>query len=74
MYNTTKAGEAQKKFCSERKYPEFAPTRTGHCYRCGRDIFQLVKWPDGHTSGITVERAASEFITGCPHCHYSFCD
>ena len=74
MYNAKEAGEAQKKFCAEHSYPEFAPTRTGCCYRCGRNIFQPIQWPDGHTTGIAVEVAGSSLITGCPHCNRSFCE
>lgn len=74
MFDTQKAAEAQEKFCSEQGYPHFAPGRTGRCYHCGRDIYQRIVWPDGHDSGITVEGAGRTLITGCPHCHYSFCD
>ncbi len=74
MYDTHKASEAQERYCIEHGYPYFAPGRTCRCYHCGRDIYQLIEWPDGHISGITVEGAGKALITGCPHCHYSFCD
>jgi len=25
-------------------------------------------------TGITVEKASKELVTGCPHCHKSYCD
>lgn len=61
-YDFVKANEAQIKYCEEHDYPHFAPTR--FCYRCGRDIYQV----------ISVESAGSHLITGCPHCNCSFCD
>lgn len=27
-----------------------------------------------YTTGITVEKAATSLITGCPHCNRSYCD
>ena len=27
-----------------------------------------------YTTGVTVEKAANELITGCPHCNRSYCD
>lgn len=74
MYDTVKAAEAQQQFCEAHGYPFFAPGPSGHCYHCGKDIYSPHQWPDGHTSGITVEGAGKTLITGCPHCHYSFCD
>jgi hypothetical protein len=69
-YDTREAAAAQIAYC----HPQFAPGRSGRCYRCGRDIYQRKEWPDGHVTGISVEAAGNELITGCPHCHYSFCD
>lgn len=74
MYDTAKAIEAQRHFCEEHGYPVFAPGYSGYCYRCGKNIYQPETWPGGHTTGITVEGAGKTLITGCPHCHYSFCD
>lgn len=58
-------GKAQEQFCKERDYPVFAPTRTGTCYSCRRNIFE-------HQA--TKESAGSSLITGCPFCCASFCD
>lgn len=31
--------------------------------------------PELHsTTGITVEKASKELVTGCPHCNRSYCD
>jgi len=66
------ACEAQAKFVKEKGYPHFAPS-TGRCYDCGRNIYQQII-SDQWSSGYSVERASSELITGCPHCHHSYCD
>lgn len=79
-YNPTEAHLAQVKHCEERKLPHFAPV--GNCWRCGKNIYELketeFKTWDGRTiirqTGISVEQAGSELITGCPHCNRSFCD
>lgn len=74
QYNTKEANRAQIKYCTENGFPHFAPGNSGMCYRCGRDIYKKIVWEDGHVTGITVEAAGKGLITGCPHCHYSFCD
>lgn len=43
----------------------FAPSN-GVCYRCIRQIYS--------EGGISVEKASTELITGCPFCHSSFVD
>ena len=54
---------AQHGYCKEREYPMFAPGG-GQCYSCGKQIYDKLSW-----------KIASEgHITGCPHCHRSFCD
>jgi len=73
LYDTEKAIAAQNQYCAEKGFPHFAP-HTGRCYRCGRDIYSEIEHPTGRKTGITVERASHELITGCPHCNYSFCD
>lgn len=55
--------EAQRIFVQLHKAPHFAPT-DGKCWTCGKQIYDL----------ITIEEAASSLITGCPHCHRSYCD
>jgi recombinational DNA repair protein (RecF pathway) len=44
----------------------FAPVDR-RCYRCRKDITEGER-------GITLEKLGSYIITGCPHCHASFCD
>ena len=44
----------------------FAPVN-GRCWRCGRDITE-------GENGITLEKLGDYIITGCPHCHISYCD
>ncbi len=55
--------KAQRKYCKDTKQPLFAP-RWGTCWRCHKNIYDR----------ISMEKASSEMITGCPHCHYSFCE
>lgn len=52
----SKAQEAYIKFCADNDYTDF--TYDGICFRCKRNIFEYY---DG-----------TEYITGCPFCHYSF--
>lgn len=44
----------------------FAP-HDRRCWKCGKDITTGEK-------GITLEKLGDYIITGCPHCHRSFCD
>ena len=58
-------------YSSEMKKPEnqrvgFAPSN-GICWRCGRNIAE-------GENGYTPEDIGDYIITGCPHCHYSFCE
>lgn len=78
-YDPAAAVIAQRKYCDEHNAPFFAPTgNIGYgCYRCNQNIYL----PLGHdelfdrdSPGISVEEAATKLITGCPFCHYSFCD
>lgn len=75
MFNIQEAVKAQAKYCEENEFPLFAPVG-GCCWRCGKNIYAPVQYGNNqeYTSGITVKRAGSEPITGCPHCHYSFVD
>ena len=78
IYNIQEAILAQQKYCKETGYPHFAP-HNGICYRCNRNIYKEEKHTNQYngntyTTGITVEKAASELITGCPHCNRSYCD
>ena len=71
-YNTELAIQAQKKYCNDKGYPHFAP-RNGVCFDCNKNIYQQIK-REKYTTGITVEKAGSSLITGCPHCHRTYCD
>jgi hypothetical protein len=55
--------KAQSEFVSDAGGPLFAPAN-GMCWRCEKQIYDK----------ISLERAGSSRITGCPHCHYSFCN
>lgn len=55
--------EAQKQFCRENKAPHFAP-EDGFCFSCGKQIY----------TRKNINSARNELITGCPHCHRSYCD
>lgn len=83
MYNSILAVQKQKELCKEKGYPHFAP-KSGRCWRCNRNIYEPVEherknWKTGeitgkYVTGITVEKASKELITGCPHCNRSYCD
>lgn len=60
MKTKADALEAQKEYCRENGHPNFAGS--GHCFNCKRDIYDV----------ISFDHAATQLITGCPHCHYSF--
>jgi hypothetical protein len=64
---------AQRKLCDEKKWPHFAPSN-GICYKCRRQIYSPVERQVGFTSGVSVEQASTELVTGCPHCYMSYCD
>lgn len=71
-YDAAAASAAQKKYCEEHGYPVFAPLYSspsfpGTCYKCHNNIYQA-------NGGYSVELAGSGLITGCPFCHYSFCE
>lgn len=80
-FNVNEAIKAQAKLCKEKNYPHFAP-HDGQCWDCGRNIYE--KWERNENSsfggtrkvvsGITVEKAGKELVTGCPHCHRTYCD
>jgi hypothetical protein len=54
---------AQKEYQKKTNSPSFAPSN-GVCFKCRRQIY----------TEISLERASTTLITGCPHCHYSFCE
>lgn len=53
---------AQEAYCAIHKVPNFVGD--GRCYSCYRNVF----------NDMTLEKAGSKHITGCPYCHTSFCD
>ena len=69
MKNECRSGEARavlkdvrRSFFREHGEPDFAPLN-GHCWHCGFDLIDYY--------GIQWE---TEPITGCPSCHYSYCE
>lgn len=52
----------------EKGYPYFAPG-DGTCYRCNRNIYQNYM-----IEGKVSKGHGNEFVTGCPHCHRSYCE
>lgn len=64
---------AQKELQQAKNYPDFAPI-DGHCYGCRRQIYVQQDSGHGYKTGISLEKASTELITGCPHCHYSYCE
>lgn len=80
-YNVSASIHAQAKLCEEKDYPHFAP-KNGRCWNCGKNIYepqkiiraQVTEREREYIYGVTVEKAGSELITGCPHCNRSYCD
>lgn len=54
---------AQKNYCKNNNLPFFAPN-DGFCFSCHNQVFKKVNFRE----------ASSSLITGCNHCHRSFCD
>lgn len=71
-FNSSEARSAQDKYCEEKGYPHFAPMG-GRCWNCNEDIYKEIDH-GGYKTGISVEKAGSTLVTGCPHCHRSYCD
>ena len=87
-FDIAKAAAAQAEYCKRTGAPHFAP-ESGRCWRCNRNIYEQVGWKaeNGkliqvsldsadlkYTTGIDVEKAGKELVTGCPHCNRSYCD
>lgn len=72
IFDTSLATKGQREFALARKYPHFAPG-DGRCYSCNEQIYEQ-KDHGGYKSGIGVESASTSLVTGCPHCHHSYCD
>jgi hypothetical protein len=62
-FNTALAIEAQADYARMHRLPNFT-SHDGRCFACGQNIY----------TKISVEQAGSKLISGCPHCHRSFCD
>ena len=75
-YNVAEAIAAQREYCNTHSLPHFAPF-DGYCFGCNRQIYDggIVHAGDRYYhTGISVEKAGSTLITGCPHCMRSFVD
>jgi hypothetical protein len=80
-FDVEKSVEAQRQLCEEKGYPHFAP-RFGTCYNCRSNIYEekeqmrtdFLGEKKTYSTGIATEKAASQLITGCPHCNRSYCD
>lgn len=71
-YDPLAATVAQSRYCRERGIPHFAP-KSGKCWKCGYNIY-LPANTATESPAISVEQAGREHITGCPYCHWSFCE
>lgn len=72
VFDPIKANEAQTKYCADNNCPHFAPE--GKCWKCNNNIYESLDRGNGYSTGIDVERAGTELITGCPHCNRTYCD
>lgn len=52
----------QSALCKEEGYPHFAP-RDGVCWDCHKNIYE-----HHHENG------GQRHVTGCPWCHWSYCE
>ena len=79
QFNPALAAAAQIQYCGRKQLPMFAPY-SGHCPRCGRNIYDQITTkygggiPGYARTGYSVEAAGKMLITGCPHCHATFVD
>ncbi|MBE8712560.1 hypothetical protein C4F49_02545 [Sphingobacterium sp. KB22] len=64
--------KSQKEFCDKTNSPHFAPL-DGKCYACKSQIYEEKKQGSFFT-GVSVDKASTQLITGCPHCYRSYCD
>jgi len=62
----------QRKVWEETNLPEFASV-SGACYKCGRNIYQNYELTNYNGKYISHGYDGKTLVTGCPHCHYSFC-
>jgi hypothetical protein len=83
IFDVDKSIKAQSEYCHKKGCPYFAPDN-GVCWKCNQNIYKPVVHDrtnlkgeivgNTYTTGISVEEAGSGLITGCPHCHWSYCD
>lgn len=88
LFDVEKARKGQLEYCEKNNQPHFA-SESGKCWVCGRQIYKPVFWKWNkynqfekvnridecdYVSGITVEEASKELVTGCPHCLRTYCD
>jgi len=71
-FNPNEAIKAQKKYQDDKNLPDFAP-RDGSCFKCKFNIYREIDH-GSHKTGISLEEASTQLITGCPHCNRSYCD
>ena len=87
-YNANESVKAQRNLCDKKGLPHFAPN-SGLCWKCNKNIYEPIGWKiengrkiqvplnsDEQTciTGITVEKAGKNLVTGCPHCNRSYSD
>ena len=89
-YSVAKASKAQAEYQDRTKSPRFAPTTGGcwSCRRniyephfwkmepqyIGYKRVEATKEDYDIVTGVTVKEAGETLVTGCPHCHRSYCD
>lgn len=71
IYNPAEAIKAQEEYCTAKHVPRFAPAN-GMCTYCQEQIYAPRRGKT--TGGISLKEAGSRMVTGCPHCHRSFCE
>ena len=59
----------QREYCKSSGDPHFAPD-SGRCWKCGKNVYQNYEIDERIHKGESGE----ELVTGCPHCHRSYCD
>lgn len=76
---TNKKEQAQNDYCVKNKIPMFAPSDCFSCLRSvfgiktgGKDLFGKIY--ETISDPISLEKASTSLITGCPHCNRSFVD
>jgi len=77
MYHVEKSKAAQRAHQEKNSYPDFAPA-DGVCWACHENIYipKIHRQADGsyYVTGVDTKKAGVELITGCPHCHRTYCD